>query len=187
MAVGSRDHHPDRRRIQEHDDAQLEQADVIAGDAQCACRGLCGDSVHAEPLSTARRDSLAVGSVRGIMTRANVSTADHTSVAIATCRPLKRAASVRAAAAPIATCSAKTTSVMIALRPTGDRIPHRRIAAAAVYTMRTPITSTAPRCSIVNALTPEKSGVSPPPHRGQAWQPASDFLPTTVDPVNSNK
>ena len=106
---------------------------------------------------------------------------DQTSVAIATCRPLNRAAAVSAAPAPTATWSANTTSVARA----AGRSAARRIAEISTYTRRTPIARTAPRCSIVNAFAPLKSNVKPLPQSGQARHVSSAELATTVDPVRS--
>src|SRR5712691_9187458 len=76
--------------------------------------------------------------------------------------------------------------VAIALNPIPDPAPHLTIAVTSMYTMRSPITSTAPLCSIVKTFGPLKSGANPPPHNGQELQLPSALLATTLEPVSSS-
>src|SRR5438045_5083871 len=102
MAVSRGNHHSDRGRVEQEDDAQLQQAEVVA------------EHAHAGLLSMASRDSAGARSDRATVSSAIESTPDHTSVAMATCRPLKSASSVSAEPAPTATWSPKTAMVAIA-------------------------------------------------------------------------
>src|SRR2546423_15343961 len=118
MAVRGRHHHAKGGRVEQHDHPQLEQADVVASDAGETARGRYGlDEAHAGRFSTANRDIDRSWSARGKVSSAIDSMPDQTNVAIATCRPLNRAAAVSAAPAPTATCSASTTSVARAAGP----------------------------------------------------------------------
>src|SRR5256886_7790023 len=97
MAVRGRDHHADRRRVEEHDHAELEQADVVASDGgKAPGAGHRLDEAHAGRFSTASRDIARSRSVRGSVSSAIDNMPDQTSVAIATCRPLNSAAFVSA-------------------------------------------------------------------------------------------
>src|SRR5207247_9641113 len=101
---------------------RLKWADVVAGEA------------HAGLLSTARRASAGERSARGRVSNAIDRMPAHTSVAIATWRPLKNAAPLTAAPAPTATCRAKTASVATA---TG-RNPSGRTAGTSRQTRSAP-------------------------------------------------
>src|SRR5207248_10855439 len=101
-AVGGREHDADGGGIEQQDDAKLEQAQVVAGDPHAGC------------LSTASRDRAGLRSPRGRVRRAIDSIPAQTRVAIATCRPLKSAASVKALPAPTATWATKTIAVATA-------------------------------------------------------------------------
>src|SRR5205807_8987618 len=113
---------PDGRHGEQRDDAQLEKAYVVAqcgGDGSRVDRGV-GDR-HADPFSTARRDSAGTRCALGCVSSAIASIPAQASVAAATCSPLKKAASVIAAPAPSATWSASTMSVAIAIRRSAGR------------------------------------------------------------------
>ena len=116
----------------------------------------------------------------------------QTSVAKATCSPLNSELSVIADSAPTATCRTNTKSVACAIAPTPFSWPRqvqprrqRRTAVVSTCSRTRPTTSTVPRCSIVNASTPAKLTLNPPPQRGQDLQAWSALLATTLDPVSS--
>src|SRR5256885_7274390 len=164
MAGGGREHDGEGGGVQEQDDAQLQEADVVAHDLVCAGPHGRGGCVQTGVLSTRSGALTGARSERGRMRSAVVQTPPHTSVASATWKPLDRGASVIAEAAPTAACARSTAMVpmakMRAQRAQSLITIHRK------YTMSTPMRSARPRCSIVNELTPLKSGVRPPPHSG---------------------
>src|SRR5947209_7841211 len=98
MSMRGGEHDADRGRVEEHDDAQLEEAEVVPQHRrEPSCLGYSLDHAHAGRLSIVRRESASLPSARGSISSARASTPAQTSVAIATCSPLKKAASVNAA------------------------------------------------------------------------------------------
>src|SRR4029077_16741238 len=92
MSGGRRQHRAERRRIEQRDDAELEQAEVVAKRRGGGSGpGLRSDCAHAGLLSTARCANAGRESERGSVSTASESMPAHTKVAIATCRPLKAA------------------------------------------------------------------------------------------------
>src|SRR5579859_4069891 len=181
MAVRGGDHDRDRGRVEQRHDAQLEQAQVVPRELDRAdAHRHCGD-VHTAVWLISNRACQSALSARGAMSVAVVKTADHTRVARAMCMPLASAASVNADSAPTATCASRAAMLTAAkMRAQGAQsliTSHRK------YTSSAPTASASPRCSIVKAFTPPKSGVNPAPHRGHALQDSSARVATTAEPL----
>src|SRR5439155_20891930 len=93
IAMGRGEHHSYRGGVEQQDKPKLEKAQVVAPHTNAGC------------LSTASRDRAGLRSPRERARSAIDSIPDQTSVAIATCKPLKNAASVNALPTPTATWS----------------------------------------------------------------------------------